>query len=99
MRTRHEVEAGEKPTSEFERLDKEVLGLREHLNRAAETLVSKDPQLIKLDNNYPALRRSERCVGQELAPEQRAPEERKAHRVGLKLLMRELGGQLWRKGC
>ena len=62
-------------------------------------MVLKDQQLIKLDNEYRALRRSERHVAQNLAQEQRAHEETKVDRNGLKLLMRELGGQLWRKGC
>ena len=77
----------------------EILGLREQLTRAAETVVLKDQQLIKLDNDYRALRGSERHVTEELAREQRAHEETKVDRNGLKLLMRELGGQLWRKGC
>ena len=62
-------------------------------------MVLKDQQLIKLDNDYRALRRGERDVTQNLAQEQRAHEERKGDRNALKLLMRELGGQLWRKGC
>ena len=99
MRTRHEGEGGEKTSSDVERLEKEILGLREQLTRAAETVVLKDQQLIMLDNDYRALRRSERHVTQELAREQRAHEETKGDRNALKLLMRELGGQLWRKGC
>ena len=99
VRTRQEGEEGEKTSSDVERLEKEILGLREQLTRAAETVVLKDQQLIKLDNDYRALRRSERHVTQELAREQRAHEETKVDRNGLKLLMRELGGQLWRKGC
>ena len=62
-------------------------------------MVLKDQQLIKLDNEYRALRRSERHVAQNLAQEQRAHEETKGDRNALKLLMRELGDQLWRKGC
>ena len=97
VRTRHEGEGGEKTSSDVERLEKEILGLREQLSSAAETVVLKDQQLIKLDNDYRALRRSERQVSQELAREQRAHMETKVDRAGLKLLMRELGGQLWRK--
>ena len=99
VRTRHEWEGGEKTSSDVERLEKEILGLREQLTRAAETVVLKDLQLIKLDNEYQALRRSERHVAQILAQEQKAHEETKGDRNALKLLMRELGGQLWRKGC
>ena len=99
MRTRHEGEGGEKTSSDVERQEKEILGFREQLTRAAKTVVLKDQQLIKLDNDYRALHRSERQVSQELAREQRAHEETKVDRAGLKLLMRELGGQLWRKGC
>ena len=88
-----------KTSSNVERLEKEIRGLREQLNRAAETVVLKDQQLIKLDTDYRALRRSERDVTQELACEQRAHEETKVDCNGLKLLMQELGGQLWRKGC
>ena len=97
VRTQHEGDGGEKTSSE--RLEKEIPGLREQLTRAVETVVLKDQQLIKLDNDYRALRRSERHVTQELAREQMAHEETKVDRNGLKLLMRELGGQLWRKGC
>ena len=99
MRTWHEGEGGEKTSSDVERLEKEILGLREQLTRAAETVVLKDQQLIKLDTEYRALCRSERHVAQNLAQEQRAHEETKGDRNALKLLMRELGGQLWRKGC
>ena len=99
VRTRHEGEKGEKTSSDFERLEKEILVLQEQLTRAAETVVLKDQQLIKLENDYRALRRSERHVSQELARQQRAHEETNVDRAGLKLLMRELGGQLWRKGC
>ena len=99
MRTRPEGEGGEKTSSDVERLEKEILGLREQLTRAAENVVLKDKQLIKLDNEYRALRRSKRHVTQELACEHGAHEETKVDRTGLKLLMRELGGQLWRKGC
>ena len=99
VRTRHEGEEGEKTSSDVERLEKEILGLREQLTRAAETVVLKDQQLINLDNEYRALRRSERHVAESLAQEQRAHEETKSDRDALKLLMRELGGQLWRKEC
>ena len=99
VRTRHEREGGEKTSSDVERLEKEILGLREQLTRTAETVVLKDQKLTKLNNEYRALRRSERQVAQNLAQEQRAHEETKGDRNALKLLMRELGGQLWRKGC
>ena len=99
MRTRHERERGEKTSSDVERLEKEILVLAEQLNCAAEAVVSKDQQLIKLDNDYQALRRSEHQVSKELSREQRAHEETKVDRNGLKLLMWELGGELWRKGC
>ena len=56
VRTRHEGEGGEKTSCDVERLEKEILGLRDQLNRAAETVVLKDQQLIKLDNDYRALR-------------------------------------------
>ena len=75
MRTRHEEEGGEKTCSDVEHLEKEILGLQEQLPRAAETVVLKDQQLTKLDNDYRALRRSERHVAQEFAREQRAHEE------------------------
>ena len=99
MRTQHEGERGEKTSSDIERLEKEILELREQLTRAAETVVLKDQQLIKLDNEYRALRQSKCHVAQNLAQEQRAHEETKGDRNELKLLIRELGGQLWRKGC
>ena len=98
MRTRHEQEGGKTTSSDVERLEKEILGLREQLTRAAETVVLKDQQLIKLDNQYRALRRSECHVAQNLAQEQRAHEETKLDRNRLKWLMPELGGELWRKG-
>ena len=56
VRTRHEGEGGEKTSCDVEHLEKEIQGLREQLNRAAETVVLKDRQLIKLDNDYRALR-------------------------------------------
>ena len=99
VRTRHEGEVGEKTLSDAERLEKEILGLWEQLTRAAETVVLKDQQLIKLDNEYRALHRSESHVSQNLAQEQRAHEETKGDPNALKLWMWELGGQLWRKGC
>ena len=99
VRTQHEGEVGEKTSSDVVRLEKEILGLREQLTRAAETVVLKDQQLTKLDNEYRALRQSERHVAQNLAQEQRSHEETKGDHNALKLLMRELGGQLWRKGC
>ena len=69
VRTRHEGEGGEKTSSDVERLEQEILGLRQQVTRAAETVVLKDQQLIKLDNDYRALRRSERQVTQEFARE------------------------------
>ena len=94
VRRRHEGEGGEKRSSDVERLEKEILVLREQLTHAAETVVLKDQQLITLDNDYRALRRSKRHVAQNLAQEQRAHEETKGDSNALKLLMRELGGQL-----
>ena len=94
VRTRHEEEESEKRSSDVERLGKEILVLWKQLNSAAETVVLKDQQLIKLDNNYRALRRSERHVTQEFTREPRAHEEMRGDRNTLKLLMRELGGQL-----
>ena len=94
VRTRHEGERGEKTSSDVERLEKEILGLLAQLTRAAGTVVLKDQQLIKLDKEYRALRRSERHIAQNLAQKQRAHEETKGDRNALKLLMRELGGQL-----
>ena len=99
LRTRHDGEGGERTSSDVEGLEKEIQGLREPMTRGAETVVLKDQQVIKLDNRYQALRRSERHVTQELVREPRAHEETKVDRNKLKLLMRELGGQLWRKGC
>ena len=52
MSTWHEGEGGEKTSSDVEQLEKEILVLQEQLNRAAETVVLKDQQLIKLDNEY-----------------------------------------------
>ena len=92
MRTRHEGDGGEKRSSDVERLEKEILGLRQQLTRAAETVVLKDQQLIKLDNDYRALRRSEHHVTQEFPCEQRAHEKTREDHTALKLLMRELGG-------
>ena len=59
----------------------------------------KQKQLIKLDEHYRALHRSEHHVTQEPAPEQRAYEEIKVDHNGLQLLIQQLGGKLWRKGC
>ena len=56
VRTRHEGEGGEKTSSDVEPQEKENQGLQEQLNRTAETVVLKDQQLIKLDNDYQALR-------------------------------------------
>ena len=64
VRTWIEREGGEKTSSDVERLEKEILDLREQLSQIAENVVAKDQQ-----------------------------------RNGLKLMMRELGGQLWRHGC
>ena len=50
VRTRHEGEGGEKTSCDVESLKKEILGLLEQVTRAAETVVLKDQQLIKLDN-------------------------------------------------
>ena len=99
VRTRYEGEGGEKTSSDVELLEKVLLGPWEQLTRAAETMVLKDQQPIKLDNEYRALRRSESHVAQNLAQEQRAHEETKRDRNALKLLMPDLGGQLWRQGC
>ena len=99
VRTRLEREEGEKTSSDVERLEIEILGLREQLSRIAENVVAKDQQLGKLDADYRALRRTERHVAEELAREQRAHDETKEERNGLKLMMRQLGGQLWRRGC
>ena len=75
-------------------MEREILGLREQLNSAAETLVLKDEQLNKLDNYYCALCRSERYVAQNLAQEQKADEGTKQDPNALELLMRELAGLL-----
>ena len=83
MRTRHAGEGGKKTSSDLERLEKEMRGLREQLNHAAETVVLKDQQLIKLDNDYRTLRQSERDVTQELGREQRAHEKTKVDRRNL----------------
>ena len=99
MRTRHDGEGGKKTSWDVERLEKEILVLQEQLNHAAETVVLKDQKLMKLDNDYQALRRSEHHVVQEFAGEQRAHEVTRDDRTALKLLMRGLGGQLWRKEC
>ena len=98
VRTWLEREGGEKISSDVERLEKEILGLREQLSRNGEKVVAKDQQLGKLDADYRALRRTERHVVEELAREQRADDETKKERNGLKLTMRQLGGHLWRQG-
>ena len=99
VRTRLEREEGEKTSSDVEHLEKEILGLREQLSRIAENVVAKDQQLGKLDADYPALRQTERHVAEELAREQRAHNEMKEERNGLKLMLRQRGGQLWSRGC
>ena len=99
VRTRLEREEGEKTPSDVERLEKEILDLREQLSRIAENVVAKDQQIGKLDADYRALRRTEHHVAEELAREQRAHDETKEERNGLKLMMRQIGGQLWRRGC
>ena len=93
-----EREEGEKAPSDVEPLEKEILGLREQLSQIAENVVAKDQQLSKLDADYRALRRTERHVAEELAREQRAHDQTKEERNGLKLMMRQVGGQLWRRG-
>ena len=99
MRTWTVREGGEKTSSDAERLEKEILGLLEQLSRIAENVVTKDQQLGKQDANYRALRQTERHVMEELAREQRAHDETKEERNGLKLLIRQIGGQLWRRVC
>ena len=42
VRTRIEREEGEKTSSDVERLEKQILGLREQLSRIAENVVAKD---------------------------------------------------------
>ena len=90
---------GRKNILDVERLEKEILGLREQLSRIAENVVAKDQQLGKLDADYRTLRRTERHVAKELARERQAHDETKEERNGLKLMMRQVGGQLWRRGC
>ena len=99
VRTRLEREEDEKSSSHVERLGKEILGLREELSRIAENMVTNDQQLVKLDADYRALRRTGRHVAEEVAREQRAHDETKAERNGLKLIMRQISGWLWRYGC
>ena len=60
----------------------------------AENVVPMDQQLGKLDADYQALRRTERQVAKELAREKGANDETKEERNGLKLIMRQVGGQL-----
>ena len=52
MRTRNEAEGAKRTSSEIDRLGVEILGLREQLNCAAEMVVLKNQQPIKLDKNY-----------------------------------------------
>ena len=52
VRTRHEGKGGEKRSSDVENLEKAILGLWEKLTSAAETVVLKDQQLIKLNTDY-----------------------------------------------
>ena len=90
---------GENTSADVEHLEKVILELWEQLTRAAETVVLKDQQLIKLDNDYRAISRSKGQVSQELARKQSTHEVTKVDLNGLKLLMRELGRQWWRKEC
>ena len=99
VRTRLEGEGSEKISSDVERLEKEILGLREQLSQIAENAVTKDQQLGKMDADYWALRWMKRHVAEELAREQRAHNETKGEPNGLKLMMRQLGSQLWRREC
>ena len=59
----------------------------------------KGPTAWQLDADYRALRRTERHVAEELARKRRAHDEMKEELNGLKLMIRQLGGQLWRHGC
>ena len=97
--TRIEREGGEKTSSNVEQLEKEILGLREQLSRMAENVVAKDQQIGTLDADYRALRQTKRHVTEKLAREQRAHDEMKEERNGLKLMMRQIGGRLWRRRC
>ena len=99
VRTQLERKGGKKTSSDVERLEREIQGLREQLSRIAENVVAKDQQLGKVDADYRALRRTECYVAEELAREQGAHDERKEERNELKLMMRQVGGQLWRRGC
>ena len=92
VRTQHEREGGEKPSLDVEHLEKEILGLLEQLSQITEKVVAKDEQLGKLDADYRALRRTQHDVAGALLREQRAHEETKEGRNGLKLMMREVGG-------
>ena len=91
-----EREEGKKTSCDVEHLEKEILGLREQLSWIAENVVTKDQQLSKLDANYQALHQTQRHVAEELAREQRAYDETKEECNGLKLMMRQIGGQWWR---
>ena len=77
-------EGGEQTSYDVERLEKEILGFREQLSRIAESVFAKDQQLRKLVADYRALRRTECHVAEELAREQRAHDETKEERNGLK---------------
>ena len=99
VRTRLERKNNKKTSFDVERLEKEILGLREQLSQIAENMVAKDQQLGKLDADYRAPRQTERHIVEELTQEQRVHDKTKEERDGLKLMMRQLGGQLWRQGC
>ena len=99
VRTWLEREEGEKTSSDVERLEKEILGLREQWSQIAQNVVAKDQWLGKFDADYRALRQTDRHVAEQLAREQRAHDETKEERNGLKLMIRQLGGPLWRRGC
>ena len=55
VRTRHEGEWGQISSTDIKRLEKGILVLREQLNRAAETVLLKDKELIKLNKDYRVL--------------------------------------------
>ena len=99
VRTRLEREEGEKTCSDVEGFEKEILGHREQQSRIAENVVAKYQQLSELDANYRVLHRTQPHVVEELAQEQRAHDETKEESNGLKLIMGQLGGQFWRRGC
>ena len=93
------VEGGRTNILGFEQLEKDILGLREQLDLTTETVVLKDQELLKLNNRYRTLRQTECHIAQNLAQEKSTNEETTGDRNALKLLMRELGGRLWSKGC